>query len=180
MSALGVVCTKAGGLTSLRSFTSTIHRKGLTEAWINAIELFLKVSPIEVFQSYVPFSDSIGALADTLCVRVVNQHRDHLVRFFSHRQCIGLSAVEHVCVNCPRLEELFVAIQYAEMVYISFPPTNPFTKGSLGTPYTDPCQGNASTHSTDLSRRPTARVGSSRVCIGHRSPMQSNNFPSCD
>ena len=121
MSALGVACMKAGGLTSLRSFTSTIHRKSLTEGWINATELFLKVSPLEVFQSYVPFSDSIGALADTLCVRIVNQHRDHLVRFFSHRQCISLGAVEHVCVSCPRLEELFVAIHYTEMVCLFLP-----------------------------------------------------------
>ncbi|KAF8470403.1 hypothetical protein DFH94DRAFT_208822 [Russula ochroleuca] len=118
MSALGAACTNAGGLTSLRSFTSTIHRKGLTEAWIDATELLLKASPIEVFQNYVPFPDSIGALADTLCVRVVNQHRDHLVRFFSHRQCISLGTVEHVCVNCPRLEELFIAIHYAEMAHL--------------------------------------------------------------
>ena len=114
--ALGGVCAKAGGLTSLRSFTSTIHRRSLTETWLNATELLLQESPIEVFQTYVPNSDSKGALVDTFCARFVNQHRDHLVRFSFHRQRIGLGAVEHVCISCPRLEELFVAIDYAEMV----------------------------------------------------------------
>ncbi|KAI0265730.1 hypothetical protein BGY98DRAFT_538290 [Russula aff. rugulosa BPL654] len=62
--------------------------------------------------------DSDGALADTFCVRVVNQHRDHLVRFSLNRQCISLGAVEHVCISCPRLEELFVAVKFTEMAHL--------------------------------------------------------------
>jgi hypothetical protein len=108
MLTLGGACTKAGGLSSLRSFTSTIYYKPLPDAWITGTELLLEESPLEVFQSYMPDYGSDGALADTFCVRVVNQHRDHLVRFSFHRQCISLGAVEHVCISCPRLEELFV------------------------------------------------------------------------
>ena len=111
---------KAGGLSSLRSFTSTIHYKPLTNAWISGIELLLEESPLEVFQSYMPNCDSDGALADTFCVRVVNQHCDHLVRFSFHRQCISLGVVEHVCISCPRLEELFVTVKFTEMVYPPF------------------------------------------------------------
>ena len=111
---------KAGGLTSLRSFTSTVYHNILAEPWIDAIDLLLEGSPIEVFQSYMSKSDLKGALADTFCIRVINQHCDHLVRFSFHRQCIGLATVEHACISCPRLEELFVAIHHAEMVYSPF------------------------------------------------------------
>jgi hypothetical protein len=120
MLTLGGACMKEGGLSSLRSFTSTIYYKPLADAWITGIELLLKESPLEVFESYMPDYDSDGALADTFCVRVVNQHRDHLVRFSFHRQCISLAAVEYVCISCPRLEELFVTVKFTEMVYLPF------------------------------------------------------------
>jgi hypothetical protein len=119
MLTLGGACTKEGGLSSLRSFTSTIYKPS-TDAWITGTELLLKESPLEDFQSYMPEYDSGGALADTFCVRVVNQHRDLLVRFSFHRQCISLGAVEHVCISCPRLEELFVTVKFTEMVYLPF------------------------------------------------------------
>src|SRR6266478_3217704 len=130
MLALGGACTKAGGLSSLLSFTSTIYCETLTDAWINGIELLLKKSPIEVFQSYImPNWYSNRALADIFCVGVVNQHRDRLVRFSFHRQCISLGTVKHVCISCPGLEELFVAIQYTEMVHFLFFFRNLFTEG---------------------------------------------------
>ena len=107
-------------MSSLRSFTWTIYYESFTDAWITGTELLLEGSPLEVFQSYMPDSESDTALADTFCVRVVNQHRDHLVRFSFHRQCISLDAVEHVCISCPRLEELFVTVKFTEMVYLTF------------------------------------------------------------
>lgn len=124
MLTLGGTCTKAGGLPSLRSFTSTHYYKRLADtladAWKTGTELLLKESPLEVFQSYMPDYDSDGVLADTFCVRFVDQHHDHLVRFSFHRQCISLGAVEHVCLSCPRLEELFVTVKFTEMVYLPF------------------------------------------------------------
>lgn len=83
-------------------------------------ESLLKESPLEVFQSYMPYYDWDGAHADTFCVRVVDQHRDHLVRFSFHRQWINLGAVEHVCISCPKLEELFVTVKFTEMVHPPF------------------------------------------------------------
>jgi len=111
---------KAGGLSSLRSFMSTIYYKlgPFTDAWITGIELLLKESPLEDFRSYILPDDSVGVLADTFCVRVVNQHRDHLVRFSFHRQCISLGVVEHVCISCPRLKELFVTVKFTEMAHL--------------------------------------------------------------
>ena len=120
---------KAGGLSSLRSFTWTIYYEPLTDAWITGTELLLNESPLEVFQSYRRNYDSEGAIADAFCVRIVDQHRDHLVRFSFHRQCISLAAVEHVCISCPRLEELFVTVKFTEMVYLPFFLGNLFTEG---------------------------------------------------
>ncbi len=122
MLSLGGACAKAGGLSSLSSFTftSTIYYIPLTDAWITGTELLLKESPLEVFQSFLPGYDSDGALADTFCVRVVDQHHNHLVRFSSHRQCISLGAVAHVCISCSMLEELFVVVKFTEMVYLPF------------------------------------------------------------
>ena len=122
MLTLGRACTKAGGLTLLRSFTSTVCPNILAEAWVDAIELLVKGSRIEVFQSYIDTSSSdvTGVLADKLCVRVIHQHRDHLVRLCLDRQWIRLATVEHVCISCPRLEDLSVAIHPGYMVYSPF------------------------------------------------------------
>lgn len=127
MLTLGGACAQAGGLTSLRSFTMTVYLKSMTEAWINATELLLKESPIEVFQSYMSHSYRKEALAISFCFRIVSQHRDHLVRFSFQPQRIGLGAVEHVCISCPKLEELFVVIEYAEMVSFFSYSGNPST-----------------------------------------------------
>src|SRR5258707_6980227 len=132
MSMLGGACMKAGGLTSLRSFTSTIRRKTWTasKAWLDGTELLLEESPIAVFQCSLPVPDSdlMCALADTFCIRIVNQHWDHLTRFSFRRHCISLRTIENVCISCPRLEEFFMAVQYVEMVCLLFVPVNLFTE----------------------------------------------------
>lgn len=124
MLTLGEACMKAGGLSSLCSFTSSHYHEALTDAWITGTELLLKESPIEVFQSYLPVPGghdvSGGVLADKFCVHVVDQHHDHLVRFSFNRHCVSPGAIEHVCASCPRLEELFVTIKFTEMVYPPF------------------------------------------------------------
>jgi hypothetical protein len=112
---------KAGGLTSLRSFTSTFYdeiRIGLG-AWMDAIELLIKESPIEVLQSYMSHS-SFRTFGDPFWIRVVNQHKDHLVRLSLHRQRISPDLVDHACINCPRLEEIFATINGPEVVCSSF------------------------------------------------------------
>ena len=119
-------------MSSLRSFTSALDYKPLTDAWVTGTELLLKESPLEIFQSYVNVSDE--ALADTLCARIVDHHRDHLVRFSFHQQWISIDSVEHVCTSCPRLEELFVTVKFTEMVFLLSPFlffVNLFTEGLI-------------------------------------------------
>jgi hypothetical protein len=122
MLALGGACTKSDGLTSLRSFTLTTRPQNSTDAWMDGTELLLRgSSSLEIFQIYIPNSGSMAALADNFFIRVIDQHRDHLVRFSFHRLCISLDIIDHVCTNCPRLEELFLVIHHAKMVHLSVP-----------------------------------------------------------
>lgn len=120
MLALGEACMRAGGLVSLRSFTLTASHENSSDIRMDGTELLLRESPLEVFQIYVPNSDSEVTLADAFCVRVIDRHRDHLVRFSFHRQCINLDVIGRVCTSCPRLEELFTVIHHAEIVRFPF------------------------------------------------------------
>jgi len=117
MLTLGEACTKAGSLTSLRSFALTTPPKISTEAWMSGTALLLSGSSLEALQIYVPDSDSVAALADQFFVGVIDQQRDHLVRFSFHRSCISLDVIEHLCVSCPRLEELFVVIHHEKIAH---------------------------------------------------------------
>jgi hypothetical protein len=175
MLALGGACMKADGLTSLRSFTLTTRPRNSTDAWMDGTELLLRgSSSLEVFQVYVPNSGSMAALADNFFIRVIDKHRDHLVRFSFHRLCISLDIIDHVCASCPRLEELFVVIHHAKMVRPFVPSMHTFTRVLLGSPSTDTRPGDASPHRAHPNRRPTAAVPYLRACVGYRSPMQSN------
>lgn len=118
MLALGEACTKAGGLTSLRSFTLTTRPQNSTKSWMNGTELLLSGSSLEVLQIYVP--DLAVALSDQFFIGVIEQHRDHLVRFSFHRSCISLDVIEQLCLGCPMLEELFVVIHHNRMVHFPF------------------------------------------------------------
>jgi hypothetical protein len=119
MLALGGACTKADGLTSLRSFTLTTRPRNSTDAWIVGTELLLKgSSSLEIFQIYVPKSGPVSALADNFFMSVIDQHCDRLVRFSFHRLCISLDIINRVCTSCWRLEELFVVIDHEEMVHL--------------------------------------------------------------
>jgi hypothetical protein len=174
MLALGGACTKTDGLTSLRSFTLTTRPQMSTDAWMDGTELLLRgSSSLEIFQIYIPNSGSMAALADNFFIRVIDQHRDHLVRFSFHRLCISLDIIDHVCTNCPRLEELFLVIHHAKMVHLSVPPAyaQRFIWVLLGTPSTDTRTGKVSPHSTHPNCRPTASVPSLRARVGYRSSV---------
>ena len=120
MLTLGGACAKAGGLTSLRSFTLTIRLKNSTDALMDGTELLLRGSSLEVFQIFMHDSGSLAAPADQFFVRIIDQHRDHLVRFSFHRPSIGLDVIDHVCTSCSWLEELFIVINHTDMVYFPF------------------------------------------------------------
>jgi len=125
MSALSTACARAGGLTLLSSFTLTIHPRCSTDAWMDGAVSLLKESPLESVQLYVSGYNTLKRFAVTLgdrfCMRIVDQHRDHLVRFSLHGLRLGLASIDHVCLHCAKLEQLFIRVDYAEMVcFLSF------------------------------------------------------------
>ncbi|KAI9464140.1 hypothetical protein BJY52DRAFT_1115014 [Lactarius psammicola] len=123
MSALSAACARAGGLTSLSSFTLTVHRDCSTGAWMDGIVSLLKESSLESVQLYVSGHITLTSFAETLgdrfCTQIVDQHRDHLVRFSLHGLRLGLASVNHVCFRCTKLEQLFICMDLSEMAPLS-------------------------------------------------------------
>jgi hypothetical protein len=76
------------------------------------------------------------------------------------------------------LDELFMVIDHAEMVHFFLSLLEMRLHIELsGIPFTEISAGNAYTHSAYPSRGPTALVLSIHARVGHRSQLQSDNFP---
>ncbi|KAI9433061.1 hypothetical protein H4582DRAFT_1991019 [Lactarius indigo] len=120
MSALSAACARAGGLISLSSFTLTIHPNWSTEAWMDGAVSLLEVSPLESLNlsGRTPLKVFAKALRDTFCMRIVDQHRDHLVRFSLYGPLLSLASIDYVCLHCSKLEQLFICVDHAEMARI--------------------------------------------------------------
>jgi hypothetical protein len=123
MSALSADCARAGGLTSLYSFTFTVHPHWSsnphwsTNGWMDGVVSLLKDSPLESVQfnatELFPVEGLAVILGDRLCMRIVDQHRDHLIRFSLHGLQLGLPSIDHVCLQCEKLEQLFICVDHA-------------------------------------------------------------------
>ncbi|KAH8997913.1 hypothetical protein EDB92DRAFT_1792366 [Lactarius akahatsu] len=120
MSTLSTACTRAGGLTSLSSFTLTIHLNWSTGAWMDGAVSLLKVSPLGSLNVSVrtPLKVFPETLRDRFCMRIVDQHRDHLIRFSLHGLLLDLASIDHVCLHCSKLEQLFICVDHAKMAPI--------------------------------------------------------------
>ena len=174
MSALAGACEKAGGLRSLRSFTFTLLPEQATDAWMNGTVSVLEKSPLEFFQVYAPDSVLQGALADQFCVRIVDRHRDHLVRFSFHRLRLSLGTIDHVCLSCTKLEQLFMVVNHEEMVYFSLFPESALTYGFVGIPCTNTRPSKAFANTAYQFCGATDAVQSLHARAKHYSPVQSD------
>ena len=118
MPALSADCGGAGGLTMLSSFTLTIHDFS-TEAWVDGTLSLLKYSPLESVQlntsGLVPFKRFAITLGDGFCMRIVDQHHKHLIRFSLHGLRLGLPSIDHVCLHCAKLEQLFIRVDNTDI-----------------------------------------------------------------
>jgi hypothetical protein len=129
MSALSADCARAGGLTSLYSFTFTVHPHWSsnphwsTNGWMDGVVSLLKDSPLESVQfnatELFPVEGLAVILGDRLCMRIVDQHRDHLIRFSLHGLQLGLPSIDHVCLQCEKLEQLFICVDHATTDMVS-------------------------------------------------------------
>ncbi|KAI0062515.1 hypothetical protein BV25DRAFT_1803980 [Artomyces pyxidatus] len=115
MAAFSEGCGRAGGLTSLTSFTLTIHPDHRADVWMSSAVVLLSQSPLEIFQVYATSASYHRLLADRFCMRIVSMHGHRLKRFSFHRLRISLDALEHMCQTCLRLQELFVLVSPADL-----------------------------------------------------------------
>src|SRR6266404_2102010 len=118
MSVLSADCARAGGLTSLSSFTFTIHPDCTTKAFLDGAVSLLKHSPLESIQLNAPISSRTDTvtLGDRFCTQIIDQHRDRLIRFALNGLQLRLASIDRMCLNCTKLEQLFMLVEYAEMV----------------------------------------------------------------
>lgn len=126
MDIFSALASESGGLTSLRSFTLTIHPDTTTDAFISGTERLLYDSPLESFQVYATTSQvnaSSQALSpgrrfigNRLCSRILERHGARLKRFSFYRLRIGLDAVEDVCTRCEKLQALFILLDPEDLV----------------------------------------------------------------
>ena len=116
MSALNTNCVRAGGLTSLSSFTFTSQPNCLTNGWIDSMVSLLNDSPLETVHLNATdlFHDKgvAGTLGNSLCMKIVEQHRDHLTHFSLHGLQLSLPLINFICIQCARLEQLFICVDH--------------------------------------------------------------------
>jgi len=101
----------------LRSITLTVNHQTPLDIWVNEVAALLpETVPLETFQIY-----SSGAFLESqpgterLWAELVSAHRHRLVRFSVHRILLSIKAIEHICRQCTRLEQLFIVIEQASV-----------------------------------------------------------------
>jgi hypothetical protein len=88
-----------------------------TDAWMDGTLSLLKDSPLESVQLNT-FNGYGRTLGDMFCMRIVDQHRDHLVRFSLHGLRLALPSIDHICLQCAKLENLFICVSLADITVL--------------------------------------------------------------
>lgn len=130
------------GLTSLSSFTLTIHPSTINESFTESIIALLSPCPLSHFQIYASSGNGLTntsfdeylesgsdselhpldedrerqALVNDMCTRVLDIHGPRLRRFGFHRIRLSMNVVEEVCRKCTGLEQLFMLIDPEDLV----------------------------------------------------------------
>lgn len=116
---LSELCTASQALRHLKSITLTIEtRSSRTQhSWTQDVASLLSTSPLEFFHiSSLGGELKAAGLDDQFCSDIVAAHGERLHRFSVHRLRMSLNAVKDVCARCPRLEQLFVVLDRADLV----------------------------------------------------------------
>lgn len=109
-------CISSGALRRLRSFTLTIGLYVSMTDWVPSVVHLLSASPLELFQIY-----SAGAFLDSsttseLLKQLILMHGKRLLRISIHRMPIDWEAIRSVCVQCTKLEQLFLVVDPNDLV----------------------------------------------------------------
>lgn len=113
MAAFANLCFSSGALRRLRSFTLTVYLQMIQiyqKDWVKHVVHLLSDSPLEIFQIYSA-SLSLDSLAtDELWTQLILTHGKRLLRFSVHRTLISWKAIHNICVQCIKLEQLFLVV----------------------------------------------------------------------
>ncbi|KIM41347.1 hypothetical protein M413DRAFT_146971 [Hebeloma cylindrosporum] len=104
-------CNSSGVLKRLRSITLTVYQQLVMKEWITGVLDLLGDSPLELFQIYSTGAFFESPMTDNFWRQLVLTHGKRLTRFSVHRMLISLEAIKTICLQCTRLEQLFVVVE---------------------------------------------------------------------
>ncbi|KAH6912627.1 hypothetical protein BKA70DRAFT_1097619 [Coprinopsis sp. MPI-PUGE-AT-0042] len=115
-------CNLKQSLPKLRSITLTVSQAiSEPEAWARAALDLLSASPLEKFQMYAIAatsevyrrgeSVSLQAIIPQFLKDLLSQHGERLRRFSVHRIPLVIPSILDICLRCPTLQELFIAME---------------------------------------------------------------------
>ena len=107
MAAFANLCISSGALRRLRSFTLTTY---FQMDWVKHVVHLLSDSPLEIFQIYSASLSLDCPVTDELWTRLILTHGKRLLRISIHRTLISWEAITTICVQCTKLEQLFLVV----------------------------------------------------------------------
>jgi hypothetical protein len=168
---LSSTCGRAGGLTSLKSFTLTFNPNVLSDSWINGANELLTRSPLELFQAYATETVLDSPMTGLLVSRLILSHGPRLTKFSVHRIRLRIHTIEEVCNNCTNLRQLFVMLHPSDLV-CSFNPLSHVCYASSHRRRWDPSLLVLNTYTPYISTYPNSP--NLTIPMHSRSPWYSN------
>ena len=88
---------------------------------VKHIVRLLSDSPLEIFQIYSAVLSMDCPVTDELWTQLLLAHGNRLLRISVHRTLISWEAVHSICVQCTKLEQLFLVVEPNFLVRMSSP-----------------------------------------------------------
>ena len=107
MAAFANLCISSGALRRLRAFTLTTY---FQMDWVKHVVHLLSDSPLEIFQIYSARLSLDCPVTDELWTQLILTHGKRLLRISVHRTLISWEAISSICVQCIKLEQLFLVV----------------------------------------------------------------------
>ena len=102
MATFANLCISSGALRRLRSFTLATD---FQMDWVKHVVHLLSDSPLENFQIHSGYP-----LTDEFWTELILTHGKRLLLISAHRTLISWEATHSICVQCTKLEQLFLVV----------------------------------------------------------------------
>ena len=112
------LCVSSGALRRLRSVTLTIYFQMSLMDWVKDVVHLLSTSPLEIFQIYSAGLSLDSPISDELWSQLILTHGKRFLRISVHRILISWEAIHSICVQCAKLEQLFLVVDPSSLVRI--------------------------------------------------------------